>query len=347
MKVMFRERNSFLLGLGFLMTVTLVVTAALNVNRLADQLGSEYHAIVAEAGGLKAGDAVRVNGVKVGRVTDVSLADKGVDITFSITNADAELGEQTSAAIKVATVLGDKELSLTSAGGGRLMAGGTIPLSRTDSPYDLPTALSDLTREAGALDTKQVSSALDTVATTLEGVPQELGKALRGVERLARTLNSRDQEILQLATHTEQFSGILSDRSAQLKRLVEDGNVLFAELEFRQQAIGDLLRNITPFAQELRGLVADNRRDFGPALDRLNRVIAVLRQNRGNLDATLNNLADYSTALGEAVGSGNFFTSIVQNLLPGNLVPTSPTDLQVLLGGVLSKQSADTTGRTR
>jgi len=331
MKTMFRERNSFTMGLIFLVWVAAMVLAAFNVEAIANLQGRKYHAIVAEAGGLKGGDAVRVNGVKVGRVTDVRLADKGVEVSFTVTNDDVEIRDQSSASIKVATVLGDKELALTSAGEDELSAGSTIPLERTHAPYDVSAALSDLTTEVGELDTREVAKALDVVSTTLDGSPNELGFALRGVERLSRTLNARDQEILELASHARVFSTVLSDRSVQMKRLVEDGNLLFAELELRQQAIGDLLRNIRPFAQQLSGLVRDNEAQFGPALDRLNRVIRVLRQNRGNLDDALNSLSDYATGLGEAVGSGRFFTATIENLLPGNLVPLSTTSFRDLL----------------
>jgi phospholipid/cholesterol/gamma-HCH transport system substrate-binding protein len=347
MKTMFRERNSFTTGMIFLIWVAAMVLAAFNVEAIANLQGRKYHAIVAEAGGLKGGDAVRVNGVKVGRVTDVRLADKGVEVTFTVTNDDVELRDQSSAAIKVATVLGDKELALTSAGEDDLSAGSTIPLERTHAPYDVSAALSDLTSEVGALDTGKVAEALDVVSATLAGSPKDLGGALRGVERLSRTLNARDQEILDLASHARTFSAVLSDRSVQMKRLVEDGNVLFAELEQRQQAIGDLLHSIRPFAQELGGLVRDNEAQFGPALDRLNRVIRVLRQNRGNLAHALSNLSDYATGLGEAVGSGRFFTATIENLLPGNLVPTSPGNLFELLNGSLGRPATNTTKVTR
>lgn len=341
MKKMFRERNSFTLGLCFIVFVALVVAASLNITSITDQRGRKYHAIVSEAAGLKVGDVVQVNGVRVGRVTDVSLAKRGVEVTFIVTNNDVDLADETTAAIKVATVLGDKELALTSAGGGELDDGDTIPLERTTSPYDLSTVLEDLTTETGHIDTQEVAQALDTVSTTLEGAPEELQSALDGVQALARTLNSRDSEILSLASNAQQFSGILADRSESLKRLVEDGNLLFAELQLRREAIGQLLDNIDPLARELSGLIDDNETDLGPALDNLNEVTAVLRANRRNIGRTFDALANYSTALGESVGSGRLFTAKIQNLLPGNLVPTSTGDLLDLLDqlGVLRQAS--------
>jgi phospholipid/cholesterol/gamma-HCH transport system substrate-binding protein len=327
MRLMFRERNPLTIGTLFLVWLVVVVLAALNVDGIANARGEKYHANVAEAGGLKAADPVTVNGVKVGRVTDVQLAEHGVDVTFTVTNGDVELGDETHAAIKVATVLGDKELALTSGGDGHQEPGSTIPMERTRAPYDVSAALADLTNESAELDTRQVSAALDTMSTTLAGTPEELSEALRGVQRLSRSLNSRDEQVLDLASHASKFADVLADRGTQMRRLVEDGNLLLAELQLRRAAIDGLLDQLEPFGRQLSGLVRDNEGEFGPALDNLNRVIKVLRANRGNLTAALQNLSNYATGLGEAVGSGRFFTAIVQNLLPGNLVPASPTTI--------------------
>ena len=46
-------------------------------------------------------------------------------------------------------------LEMTPRGDGELT--GTIPLERTKSPYDLPTALGDLTTTISGLDTTQLS----------------------------------------------------------------------------------------------------------------------------------------------------------------------------------------------
>lgn len=324
MNKLFRERNQLLIGAIFLTWLFVLVFGAFNVTAISSSFGREYHALVAEAGGLKASDAVTVNGHQVGKVSEVRLAEKGVHVRFSVTDSDVELGEETAAAIKVATVLGDKELALSPHGEGELAEGSTIPLERTRAPYDVSAALADLTTEAGQVDTKQVAASLDVLSTTLAATPEELDAALGGVHRLARALNKRDNELLELASHSAGFAGVLSDRSRQMKRLVEDGNLLFGELEARKDAIESLLASLEPFAVQLRGLVRDNKDHFGPALDNLNHVIRLLQRNRGNLTQTLRNLSAYSTELGEAVGSGRFFTAKIENILPGNLVPAVP-----------------------
>lgn len=315
----FRERNPVPLGLAAVITVVLVIGLVLNINTVIGLFGRHYSAELSEAAGLKQGDPVEVSGLKVGRISSVSLGGQGVIVDFTVTNDAIHLGSRTTAGVQVATVLGDKALVLTSAGGGSLA--GRIPLSRTTSPYDVTQALSTLTTETGAIDIKQVSTALNTVSATLNGATPDLRSAIDGIGRLAQTIGSRDATLRALLAHADQFSAILADRSKDMTVLVHDGNLLFAELLKRRQDIDTLLANVSSMAAQLTSLVDQNAQVVGPALRQLDGVIAILRKNRANLSTSLRGLSVYATGLGEVVASGPFFTAYLQNILPGNLFP--------------------------
>src|SRR4051794_34846500 len=187
---MFRERDPLPMGLGLVVGLVLVIVLVLNINNVVGVFGRHYSAEIAEAGGITQGDPVRVSGLKVGRVGAVKLGGKGVVVEFTISNGDVHLGSRTSAAIEVATVLGDKALVLKSAGAGELH--GRIPMSRTTSPYDVSEALSQLTEETGKIDINQLAKALNTVSSTLDGVTPEFRAAITGIGRLSETIGSRD-----------------------------------------------------------------------------------------------------------------------------------------------------------
>ncbi|NED01552.1 MCE family protein, partial [Streptomyces sp. SID6648] len=78
--------------------------------------GTTYSADFSEAAGLDTGDEVRIAGVKVGRVTGVALDGAKVKVTFEV--EDAWVGDRTTAAIAIKTVLGDKYLALDPLGAG-------------------------------------------------------------------------------------------------------------------------------------------------------------------------------------------------------------------------------------
>jgi len=315
----FRERDPLPLGIGAVVVLVLVLLLVLNINGVVGVFGHHYSAELAEAGGLKPGDPVRVSGLKVGRVGTVKLGDKGVIVEFTISNGDIRLGSRTTAAVEVATVLGDKALVLKSAGGGELA--GRIPMSRTTSPYDVSEALSQLTEETGKIDIDQLAKALNTVSSTVDGVTPEFRSAITGIGRLSATIGSRDATLRALLDHANSFSKVLADRSEDMTALVKDGNALFSELLRRRQDISTLLVNVSGMSRELSALVDQNAKVIGPALRELNGVVRTLRANKSNIEKSLRGLAVYATGLGEVVGSGPFFTAYLQNILPGNMFP--------------------------
>lgn len=176
--------------LGVLGTVILacVTVVAFQYNKLPFIKNTDdYAAYFSEAGGIKPGNAVRVSGMGVGRVSDLRLEGTKVRIGFTVRKG-VVLGDRTEAAIKTETILGAKMLELTPRGDGRLS--GVIPLERTTSPYDLPDALGDLTTTISGLDTTQLSAALTTLADPLKATPENLKPALQGVARFSDTLKA-------------------------------------------------------------------------------------------------------------------------------------------------------------
>lgn len=340
---MFRERNPLPLGLVVVVALLVMLLVVLNINGVVGLFGRKYSVMLPEAAGIKQGDPVRVSGLTVGRVGDVELDGKGVRVEFAVTETGIELGSETTAAVSVETVLGDKALVLTSHGEGTLAEGAQIPMERASVPYDVNDALTDLQQETERIDVDQVASALETVAGTLQGATPELSNAITGMSRLSRTISSRDDSLRSLLANADQFSEILADRSGDLTALMRDGNVLFRELLKRREDISALLANLSAMATELRGVVADNEAEIGPALKELNRVIKTLQANKSNISETLRGLAVYATGLGEVVSSGEFFSAYLGNLLPGNLLQPDLGELGlggIDLGGLLGGKGA-------
>jgi phospholipid/cholesterol/gamma-HCH transport system substrate-binding protein len=115
-------------------------------------------------------------------------------------------------------------------------------------------------------------------------------------------------------------TGILAQRSDEVVKLVANTNALLVQLESQSSALDQLSGNFSVLAQQLRGLIADNRTTLKPALDRLNGVLAIVDNRKAKIQEALKGLRDYATSLGESVGSGPFFKAYLANLLPGQFV---------------------------
>lgn len=309
------ERNRLAVGVVGILVVVLAVIAAFSYDKLPFIKGtSDYSAYFAEAGGIKPGSDVRVSGMSVGRVSDVKLDGTKVLVDFTVRNG-VELGDRTEAAIKTETVLGNKMLEITPRGDGSL--DGTIPLERTKSPYDLPTALGDLTTTISALDTTQLSSALTTLADTFKDTPPDLKIALEGVARFSDTLNTRDAQLRSLLADANKVTAVLGKRSDQIASLVVNTNALLSEVLSQRDSVDALMNNLTAVSAQISGLVEDNRTQLKPALDKVNGVLGILDNRKQELQRTLYLLRRYAMSFGEVLGAGPFFKASLVNLLPG------------------------------
>ncbi|MFE7773268.1 MCE family protein [Streptomyces sp. NPDC057445] len=317
----FRERNPVVIGAVGLTTLGLLTVAAFNADSLpliGD--GETYSAAFSEAGGLKAGDEVRIAGVKVGKVDEVDLDGDHVKVVFRV-KGEPGFGTRTGAAIRVKTILGAKYLALEPKGSGRLEPGSEIPLNRTTPAYDVVAAFSDLTTTTEKVDTERLATALDTISTTFEDSPDEVRASIKGLSKISRTVASRDQALRELLDHANGVSGVLAARSGEFSTLVKDGDALFKEISRRRAAIHALLKSSAALGIQLSGLVEDNSAEIGPALKGLNTVVTMLERNQSALDRSVRLLAPYVRVFTNALGNGRWFDSYIQNMVATPVVP--------------------------
>jgi phospholipid/cholesterol/gamma-HCH transport system substrate-binding protein len=314
----FSERNPVVLGvIGAVVLSALVIGAVQFKNLPFFSQGKTYSAYFADAGGLKTGAAVQVAGFKVGEVRSIKLVDSHALVRFDVAD-NIRVGDRSEAAIKTKALLGSKVLEVTPRGDG--LQSGTIPLERTTSPYQLPDALGDLSSTISGLNTDQLSSSLSVLAQTFADTPPQLQVAVQGVARFSQTLDERDAQLRSLLGNASKATGILAQRSDEVVKLVANTNSLLIQLESQSSALDQLSTNFSVLAQQLTGLIADNRTTLKPALDKLNGVLTIVDNRKAKVQEALKGLRDYATSLGESVGSGPFFKAYLANLLPGQWV---------------------------
>jgi len=316
MKKRFYERNPFWVGLigGLVMIATgLLVFYYEDLPVIGG--GTTYTAEFTEAAGIKRGDEVRVAGVKVGEVTGVRLDRDHVKITFRAKGV--WLGDQTTAAIKIKTLLGQKNLVLDPLGTKDLDPDTPIPRERTVTPYDVNDAFGDLAKTVEAIDTTQLAASFRTISQAVSGTsPETVRGTLDGLAALSRTISSRDQDLKRLLESTGAFSKTVADRDPQFESLFKDGGVLLAELDRRRSAIHQLLQGIQDLGRQLSGLVAENQGQLGPALEQLDRVTTVLQRNQDNLNRSLALAGPFYRLTGNIVANGHWVDTYVCGLLP-------------------------------
>jgi phospholipid/cholesterol/gamma-HCH transport system substrate-binding protein len=309
-------RDPLRTGIFGIVLVTCVVLVSFGYSSLPFfPQGKSYEAFFTDAGGITPGNDVNVSGINVGKVTGVELAGDAAKVLFTV-KRDIKVGDQTLVSIKTDTVLGEKSLAVTPKGTGEVTS---IPLARTTTPYTLNTALQDLGQNSSELDKPKFEQALNTLTDSLRDATPSLRGALDGVANLSRSINARDEALQQLLGHAKKVSDLLAQRSGQVNQLINDGNLLFAALDERRQALSNLIAGIDDVSQQLSGFVNDNRREFKPALEKLNLVMDNLLERKEHIGEALRRLPPYATALGEVVGSGPGFQINLYGLPPASI----------------------------
>ncbi|KRB75832.1 virulence factor Mce family protein [Nocardioides sp. Root190] len=313
---MTRSRDARVIRLGVitLVLMTLVSAATFNLGKFPGFRGTTYYAEFSDASGIHKGNIVQVGGIRVGRVTDVTLADDRVKVKFEV-DGGVEFGTKSKASIEVLNLLGEKYLDLEPVGEGQLAQDGTIPMERTESAYDIVGVFTDLTTTTEEIDTEQLSKALDSVADTLEVSAPEIQASFDGIARLSRSVASRDAEVQTLFESTSEVSEVLADRSGDIVELMKNSDLVFKELTKRKAAVHDLLVNARSLAVELRGLVKDNEDQIGPALKEVDGLLSFLVGKEKKIKATLAALGPYVSILSNIIGTGPWFDAYASNLL--------------------------------
>jgi phospholipid/cholesterol/gamma-HCH transport system substrate-binding protein len=322
----FRERNPIKVGLVGAAVLLVVGLTALSWEKLPFIGGTTYTAEFTEAAGLKPDNEVRVGGVKVGKVTDVELAGDHVVVSFRV--KDAWLGDRTTAAIKIKTLLGQKTLALEPEGVKELDPDKPIPRDRTSTPYDVNDAFSDLAKTTGEIDTQLLASAFRTLSQTFDSTtPEEVKSALRGLSAFSKTISSRDEKLRQLLSNTHQISKTMAGQSDNVAALLTDGRTLLEAIGKRRDAIAKLLSGSRALAKQLSGLVTDNQKQIGPALAQLERVNKVLVRNQQHLNESLRLAGPFYRLIGGAVNNGRWVDNYVCGLVDrssNGCVPPKP-----------------------
>jgi phospholipid/cholesterol/gamma-HCH transport system substrate-binding protein len=311
-----RERNPFWLGIAATGIIVLLVLVTLGFGALG--LGqARYSAEFAQSGELRAGNTVRVAGMDVGQVTDTKLEGDHVLVSFRI-DGGIQVGDDSTAAIKLATLLGSRYLELNPAGTDALPHN-RIPLTHTSVPYDLQQLLQTGTPLIEDLDSEKLKNALRAISNNLRGDGPRISAALDGLSRLSAVVVARKDQIAHLITNTGAVATLVNQRSDQLFSLMGQSNTLLRELLHRRDAIRGLLTDLASLTDQLRKTIGENQSQIGPLLDNAKELTDVLRGQDDSVDRALELIAPASRYLNNSIGNGPYLDAYSPySILPDN-----------------------------
>jgi phospholipid/cholesterol/gamma-HCH transport system substrate-binding protein len=142
----------------------------LTLGRVSLGPSNDYSAVMADVSGLEPGDLVKVAGVRVGQVDDLSMeAGNRVRVHFHVRD-DQHLTDQTRLLVRYENLLGDRYVELTQPAdeGNHLAPGATIPMSMTTPALDLDVLLNGFRPLFQGLSPEQVNDLAANIVDTLQ-----------------------------------------------------------------------------------------------------------------------------------------------------------------------------------
>jgi phospholipid/cholesterol/gamma-HCH transport system substrate-binding protein len=246
------------------------------------------NAVFEDATGVFEGDAVKLAGVDVGRVTGTEIEDGRAVVSFDV-DRSVRLTTDSVVGIRWRNVIGLRFLYVyPGAGGGRVLEDGDrIPLSHTDSAGDIGEFLNRLGPILKAIDPEKANAFLDAVNTALSGQEAVVRTLFSEGATLAGELGDLDTEIQSLIRHSDRIMAAYASQDDEIGAIIEDLDTLGGDLAGMTEEINSLVVNFAAVQQEMDRLLEENRGNIDASISNLNSVARTLAQRRGALERTL------------------------------------------------------------
>lgn len=248
-----------------------------------------YSAVFTNASRLAAGQTVRVAGIRVGTVTDVSLRpDRTVLVEFDA-DQKVKLTSGTNAAIRYLNLTGDRFLDLSDGPGStRLMPPGSqIPVDRTQPALDLDLLLSGLKPVIKGLNPQDVNALSASLVQVFQGQEGTLDSLLAKTSSFTNTLADNNQTVEQLIDNLNSTLGTLSKDGDQFSGTIDRLEKLITGLSQDRDPIGTAITSLDTGTASITDLLTQARPPLAGTIDQLNRLAPNLDAKRSSLDGAL------------------------------------------------------------
>jgi phospholipid/cholesterol/gamma-HCH transport system substrate-binding protein len=248
-----------------------------------------YSAVFADASRLKAGQSVRVAGIRVGTVNSVSLRpDKKVVVKFDA-DRNIVLTEGTRAAVRYLNLVGDRYLDLVDGPGStkRLPAGGQIPVDRTAPALDLDLLLGGLKPVIQGFNPQDVNALTASLIQVFQGEGGNLQSLFAKTTTFSNALADNDQTVQQLIDNLNTVVGTLSKDGDKFSGAIDRLERLVSGLSDDRNTIGTAIDSLSNGTTSLADLLSNTRRPLAGTVDQLSRVAPLLDQDKDRIDAAL------------------------------------------------------------
>ena len=270
---------------------------------------STYSADFSNVSGLKGGNFVRIAGVEVGKVRNMTLHKDGtVTVEFAI-DRNLTLTEGTKAAVRYENLIGDRYLSLEEAPGSvrKLQPGQTIPLAQTSPALDIDALLGGFRPLFRALDPDQVNALSGELLRVFQGQGGTISSVLSQTSALTSTLAGRDQLIGEVIKNLNTVLATFAARDGEFSEGLDKLSQLAQGLADRKDDISTATAHVNAAAASVADLLTDARQPVKESVTQADRVSGQIMSDSAYVDDLLKTLPDAYQVLARQGLYGDYF----------------------------------------
>jgi phospholipid/cholesterol/gamma-HCH transport system substrate-binding protein len=281
-----------------------------------------YRAVFSTVSGLTGGNFVRIAGVEVGKVKQITIDKDGNAVVEFAIDDSVVLTDGSKAYVRYDNPIGGRFLELADGPGEgrRLPPGGTIPRDRTRPALDLDAVIGGFRPLFRALTPDQVNVLSSELIQAFQGQGATINSLLTQTAAFTNTIADRDKLIGDVVGNLNVVLGTLGGQSDQLAKTVDSLSSLMGALATRKTDI----TNAIGYSNAAAGTVADLLQQARPAMHntvvQTDRAAGVVMADHDYFDDLLNTLPDAYQKLGRQGLYGDYFSFYLCDLyakLPG------------------------------
>jgi phospholipid/cholesterol/gamma-HCH transport system substrate-binding protein len=267
-----------------------------------------YSAIFANASQLKAGDSVRLAGIRVGSVEGVSLQpDNTVVVRF---NADRDVVLTTGirVAVRYLNLVGDRYLELVDGPGSttELPPGSQLSVDHTAPALDLDLLLGGLKPVIRGLNPRDVNALASALVEVFQGQGPTLQSLLSRTSSFSNDVGNKNDAIEKLVDNLDTVVDTLAKDGGQFSGAIDRLQQLISGLSQDRDPIGDAIEALSAGTASVAELLANARPPLAGTVDQLSRLAPLLDNGKGLLDSALQKAPNNFRKLARTGAYGSF-----------------------------------------
>lgn len=323
------KTSAALVKLVIFMIVTsfLTFTLATTIGNIGFGGKTSYQAVFGDVTGLLPGNEVRIAGVRVGQVDEITLDDKALALVKFSLDDNREIPQSTIARLRYRNIVGERYIGLTQGKGSAepLEENATLPLAQTRNALDLTVLFNGFRPLFQAIEPEAVNQAAFELIQTLQGEGGTLESLMARTASLTNTLADRDAVIGRVLVNLESVLKTVDERDSELADLIVQLRRLAAGFAEDRLAIGASLDGISDLTTATAGLLNDIRPPLAKDVKELRALAGTLDDNNALVDGILERLpAKLDTIIGTAT-YGSWFNFYLCGFDGAIVLPTGET----------------------